>query len=208
MAAKKKATEDFVMVNGIKCTTAAPLVELDKMIPYEKNAKVHGPELEILKGYLTNPEIGFRSPIELDGDMIIVAGHGRRQAAMELGMDRAPCIIHKDMHGEASDVYRLGHNKTSDLSGYDFDILDFEVARLNGLGWDMPSLGFEDMGSFDEEQQEDIEAPDQIDYVEVVDGPGDVAPDYKMMVHCSTYEELAALYKKLSEDGVDCQMLD
>lgn len=195
------------MVNGIKCTAAAPLVELDRMIPYEKNAKVHGPELEILKGYLSNPKIGFRSPIELDGDMVIVAGHGRRQAAMELGMDRAPCIIHKDMHGEASDVYRLGHNKTSDLSGYDFDVLDFEVARLKGLGWDMPSLGFEDMTVFDDTQEEEV-TPEEFDYVETGGGSAEATEDHKMMVHCSSYDELRALYEKLSEEGIRCQMLD
>ena len=49
------AKKEFIMVDGIKCTTAAPLVDIDSIIPYERNAKIHGTELEFLKNAIKDP---------------------------------------------------------------------------------------------------------------------------------------------------------
>lgn len=206
MTAKKNDPKDYVMVNGIRCTTAAPLVEIDKLIPYEKNAKVHGSELEILKNQIKDPQIGFRDPIEVDGDMIIVQGHGRRLVALELGMDKVPCLIHKDMHGEASDVYRLASNRASDLAGYDFDILNAEQTRLQDLGWDMESLGFEDMSKYDDLIADDTaeEFEDLILDTGTAEGP----TDYKLMVHFGDQSSQEELYRRLIDEGYMVQKLN
>lgn len=206
MAAKKKDTADFVMVDGIKCTTAAPLVDLDKMIPYEKNARVHGSELEFLKNCYKDPEIGFCDPIEVDADMIIVSGHGRRQAALEVGMTKAPCIIHKHLHGDASDAYRLEANRQSDLSGYDFDVLNFEIDRLNKKDWDMARFGFEDMTRFDEPEAMTFEdAHDEVDFVTEADREED--PTFKIMVNLPSKSAQDELFEYLLRNGYDCQVL-
>ena len=208
MAKKKDSdTEDFVMVDGIKCTTAAPLVDLDKMIPYEKNARLHGSELEFLKNCLRDPEIGFCDPIEVDADMIIVSGHGRRQAALEVGMTKAPCIIHKHLHGDASDAYRLEANRQSDLSGYDFEILNFETDRLNKKGWDLTRFGFEDMTKFDDpEPMVFEEAHDAVDFVTESDGASD--PVYKILVTLPSKSAQDELYEYLLRNGYDGQILN
>lgn len=201
-----KNQEDFVMVNGIKCTAAAPLVDIDKIIPYENNPKIHGSELEFLKNCIKNPEIGFCDPIEVDKDMIIVSGHGRRQAAIELGMEQVPCIIHRHMSGDASDAYRLQANRQSELSGYDFDKLNFELDKLTDLGWDMQSFGFEDMSQFDVTEPDQMEPMGEtLDFVtesEKID-----KEEYRIMVSLSSKSEQDELFEYLIRNGYDCQLL-
>lgn len=208
MAKKKDSdTGDFIMVDGIKCTTAAPLVDLDKMIPYEKNARVHGSELEFLKNCLRDPEIGFCDPIEVDADMIIVSGHGRRQAALEVGMTKAPCIIHKHLHGDASDAYRLEANRQADLSGYDFEILEFEKDRLEKKGWDLTRFGFEDSAKFEEPEVMTFEdAHDEVDFVTETDRSDD--PEYKILVKLPSKSSQDELAEYLLRNGYDCQILN
>ena len=206
MVKKSSNLDEFIMVDGIKCTTAAPLVDIQEIIPYEKNARVHGTELEFLKNIISDPRIGFRDPIEVDGDMIIVAGHGRRQAALELGMTRVPCLIHKDMHGDASDAYRLMSNRTSDLSGYDYDLLSEELAALKDIGWDMERFSFEDI-TFDTEPEEEFE-PEMVDYVEENGPTASKDPTYRLLVLLDSEEAQNAVYEQLSEMGLRCQKLD
>lgn len=205
MVKKSLDVDDFVLVDGIKCTTAAPLVDIDTIIPYEKNARLHGTELEFLKNAIKDPRIGFRDPIEVDGDMIIVAGHGRRQAALELGMTKVPCLIHKDMHGDASDAYRLISNRTSDLSGWSYDILSEELSALKDIGWEMEQFSFEDMASFDE--PESPFEPEETDYVEETAPGAPSGGSCNLMVYCDDSDVQRALFERLREEGYRCQML-
>lgn len=207
MVAKKPKTEESTIVDGIVCTTAAPLVDIDKLIPYENNARVHGSELEFLKNMIKDPKIGFRDPIEVDGDMIIVSGHGRRQAAIELGMTKVPCLIHKDMHGEASDVYRMTANRASDLSGYDFDKLNFETARLKDLGWDMTTFGFEDMAQFDMGDNTETTDTENIEFITEPDPLVKEEQEYKIMVSLPSKEAQDELFEDLVRKGYNCQIL-
>ena len=67
-------------------------VTLTKLVPYAKNAKIHGSEqIEKLKASIS--EFGFVNPCLIDEDFNIIAGHGRVMAAKELGMDAVPCVF-------------------------------------------------------------------------------------------------------------------
>lgn len=116
------------------------LIPVDRLIPYENNARTHGTELEFLKNNIRT--LGFRTPIEVDAEMVIICGHGRRLAAMELGMGVVPVTVHADLTEDEVCARRLADNEVSDLSGYDFELKDLELRKLEDLGWDMESLGF------------------------------------------------------------------
>jgi len=210
MAKKKDVKDGFIMVDGIVCTTAAPLMDIDKIIPYENNPKVHGSELEVLKNAIRNPEIGFCDPIEVDRDMVIVSGHGRRLAALELGMTKVPVCVHEHMHGEASDAYRLIANRTSDLSGYDWDVMTIELGKLEDSGWDMEQFSFEpprDLGADAEFEGGDsdfvIEPESETETV-----TDTAAKPYKLMVYFDSPAVQGELFERLVSEGYDCQMLD
>ena len=111
---------------------------------YERNARKHEEEdLESLKASIAR--FGFRDPIGIWGKKkIIVEGHGRQLAAIELGLDRVPCIRLDDMTDEERRAYALAHNKTAELSSWNeillkAEILDIETIDMSEFGFDIPS---------------------------------------------------------------------
>ncbi|MBQ3346211.1 MAG: ParB N-terminal domain-containing protein [Synergistaceae bacterium] len=86
---------------------------------------------------------GFRVPIILDRDNVIVAGHTRIQAARLLGLDEVPCVVADDLTPEQVRAFRLADNKVAELSGWDFEKLDLELEELADVDIDMSGFGFD-----------------------------------------------------------------
>ena len=123
--------------------------------------KVHDISIYDIKDYENNPrriseeavnavassirEFGFKQPIVIDKNNVIVCGHTRVRAAKKLGIEEIPCIIADDLTPEQIKAFRLADNKTSELSAWDFDKLDLELEELN-LDFDMGEFGFEGEG--------------------------------------------------------------
>lgn len=127
-------------------------VELDKLKPYEKNARKHQEtDLSTIKASIS--EFGMSDPIGVWGkDNVIVEGHGRYLACKELGIDQVP-VIHLDhLTDEQRRAYALAHNKTAEMSEWDFDLLGDELADI--LDIDMSDFGF-DMPEDEEEQEQE-----------------------------------------------------
>ena len=125
----------------------------EELTPYEGNARKHAPEdVEQIKESIKAD--GFNDPIGIWGEKnLIVEGHGRRIAAMELGLDRVPCIRLDHLTDAQRRDYAIRHNFTSDQSEFDFGKLREEVAALEIEGLDMSyldSLGEELQGALGE----------------------------------------------------------
>lgn len=112
-----------------------------KLTPYEQNARDHREEdVEAIKKSIE--EFGFNDPIGIWSDEnLIVEGHGRRLAAIELGMKEVPCIRLDHLTDEQRRAYALAHNKTAELSEWNFDTLDLELAGIHEI--DMSAFGFD-----------------------------------------------------------------
>ena len=134
----------------------------DQLTPYENNTRKHSPaDIEAIK--ISILEDGFDDPIGIWGDQnVIVEGHGRQIAAKELHLDRVPCIRLDHLTDKQRREYAIRHNRTAELSQYDFDKLKEECARLSIEGQDFPELNFsfDDEDDFSDAQTEIIE--DQI----------------------------------------------
>ena len=114
-------------------------------------------------------EFGFKVPIVIDGDNVIVCGHTRVKAAQKLGMETVPCIIADDLTPKQIKAFRLADNKTGELAGWDFAKLEEELAALDGF--DMSAFGFvqnedvdidrffEDAGEKKEKEPKRIQCP-------------------------------------------------
>ena len=110
-----------------------------KLKPYEKNARKHATkDVEAIMASIQ--EFGFSDPIGIWGDNLIVEGHGRLQAAKKLGMTHVPCIRLDHLTDEQRRAYALAHNKTAELSAWDNDLLDSELAGIFDI--DMQAFGF------------------------------------------------------------------
>lgn len=126
------------------------------------NMKVKNIPIEELNEYENNPrkipleaveavsksieEFGFKVPVVVDKDNVIVSGHTRIRAAKALGLKEVPCIVADDLTSEQIKAFRLADNKTSELSGWDFEKLDIELEELSDFDINMSEFGFEVSG--------------------------------------------------------------
>ena len=117
-------------------------IPVDKLKPYERNARKHA-DIDVDAIAASIQAFGFRDPIGVWGkNNVIVEGHGRLMAAKKLGMDSVPCIRLDDMTDEQRRGYALAHNKTAELSSWDFDTLNTEIEELSE-SFDFDNLGFD-----------------------------------------------------------------
>ena len=112
------------------------------LTPYERNVRVHSPtDIEQIKTSILR--VGFDDPIGIWSDAnIVVEGHGRLIAAKELGLERVPCIRLDHMTDAQRRDYAIRHNRTQELSSWDFDKLEEEIAALMLQGADLSDMKF------------------------------------------------------------------
>jgi len=128
-------------------------IEIDHLIPYERNPRKNDQAVDAVAASIK--EFGFKVPIVIDSNNVIVAGHTRFKAAKALGMDAVPCIIADDLTDEQVRAFRLADNKTSELAEWDLDLLSIELEDISTI--DMGSFGFEDATDDKEAVEDDYE---------------------------------------------------
>lgn len=111
---------------------------LKEIRPYEKNPRKNDNAIECVMNSIK--EFGFKVPIVIDSNNIIVAGHTRYKAAQQLNMQEVPCIITDDLTDEQVKAFRLVDNKASELSGWDFNLLQEELDGIINI--DLDKFGF------------------------------------------------------------------
>lgn len=89
-------------------------------------------------------QFGFKVPIIIDREGVIIAGHTRKKAAERLGLASVPCIVAEDLTPEQIKAFRLADNKTGELAEWDFDLLEKELAELTAFDIDMSLFGFDE----------------------------------------------------------------
>lgn len=117
-------------------------VAIDKIIPYEKNAKIHSKE-QIAKLAASIKDLGWDQPIVVDEEMIVIKGHGRLLAAKSLGMTVVPTIIRDDLSPNQVRSARLADNRLSSTD-YDTTLLSGELTELHAEDVDLSLLGFDE----------------------------------------------------------------
>jgi len=121
---------------------------LEEIKPYEKNPRKNDNAVDAVAASIR--EFGFKVPIIIDKDNIIVAGHTRYKAAKKLGLKTVPCIKADDLTDEQVKAFRLADNKVAEQAEWDFDLLNEELETIT---MDMEQFGFE----MEEEENEVVE---------------------------------------------------
>ena len=122
---------------------------LEEIKPYEKNPRNNDNAVDAVAASIR--EFGFKVPIIIDKDNIIVAGHTRYKAAKKLGLKTVPCIKADDLTDEQVKAFRLADNKVAEQAEWDFDLLNEELETIT---MDMEQFGF-DLPEDDEEEDSD-----------------------------------------------------
>ena len=115
--------------------------DVNELTPYEKNARKNDATVP----YLVNSikRFGFRVPLVIDAKGVVVCGHTRLKAALNLGYAEVPCVVADDLTDAEIKAFRLADNKIAELSGWDFDLLDEELSELKiDFDEDMADFGF------------------------------------------------------------------
>lgn len=100
-------------------------------------------------------EFGFRNPILVDADMVIIAGHTRREASILAGLERVPYIVADDLTPEQVKAYRIADNKLAELSSWDDELLKEELFGLEEVDFPLEVMGFTEMDLKDLFTEED-----------------------------------------------------
>ena len=127
------------------------------LIPYEGNPRKNEEAIESVANSIK--EFGFKNPVVIDKDNVIVCGHTRVLAAKRLKMKTVPCVLADDLNEEQIKAFRLADNKTAELSTWDIPLLEIELAEIN---MDMEQFGFTDL---DEEKPERTKKEDKLHVV-------------------------------------------
>lgn len=114
-------------------------LKIDEIKPYENNPRNNDGAVDATANSIK--EFGWRQPIVVDKDKVIVAGHTRYYAAKKLGYDVVPVVDASDLSDEQVKAYRLADNKTGELAEWDFGLLDDELSDIIDI--DMSDFGFE-----------------------------------------------------------------
>lgn len=107
------------------------------LTPYENNPRINDEAVEKVAASIK--EFGFKVPIIIDRDGVIIAGHTRLKAAQVLGMETVPVIRADDLTPDQVKAFRLADNKVSEFSMWDFEALEAELAAVE---MDMSAFGF------------------------------------------------------------------
>lgn len=131
------------------------MISVNDCIPYENNPRNNDEAAELVANSIK--EFGFRVPIILDKDNVIVAGHTRLKAALILGMNEVPVIRATDLSEEQIKAFRLADNKVAERASWDWDKLSIE---LDDISLNMEDFGFDDFNVDEEDFGTDFELKD------------------------------------------------
>lgn len=115
---------------------------ISELVPYKNNPRNNDDAVSAVANSIK--EFGFKVPIIVDSDNVIVAGHTRLKAAELLKMESVPCIIADDLTEEQIKAFRLADNKVAEIATWNFDSLEAELKELDemDLDFDMSDFGF------------------------------------------------------------------
>lgn len=137
-------------------------LKIDVLKPYDKNPRKNKEAVKYVAESIK--EFGFKQPIVIDKNNVIVCGHTRLLAAKQLGLKEVPCILADDLTEEQINAYRLVDNKTNEFAEWDNELLKEELFKLPSLN--MKLFGFEEEQKEEQIAEEDnYEEPEQLESI-------------------------------------------
>jgi hypothetical protein len=170
------------MIDVSKKIVMKPITEVK---PYVRNPWKNEKTVKLLVDII--PKVGFNVPLVIDKNGIIVKGHARFAAALQLGMTEVPCVV-TDADEEAIKLDRIADNKISEFSEWVTDDLLHEIDMLN-IDFDLEELGLPSTG-FDDIPEPDFDEPK---------GDPERAEKYKKFLEEQRAREEARLEKRIEK---------
>ena len=130
--------------------------KISEVKPYEKNPRKNDAAVSAVANSIR--EFGFKVPVVIDKDGVIVAGHTRYKAALSLGLQKIPCVVADDLTSEQVKAFRLADNKVGEIAEWDVNMLEAELSEIEDV--DMGLFSFDVDTISDADFCEDFSLPD------------------------------------------------
>ena len=160
---------------------------LAELTPYKNNPRKNDQAVDAVAASIK--AFGFKVPIVIDRDGVIVCGHTRAKAAKKLKLESVPCVVADDLTEEEIKAFRLADNKVGELAEWDLPALDLELADLD---FDMGEFGFDDLSE------------------EKMPASNDRSVDFKerlqIIVECSSEDDMEDKFQRITELGIECRI--
>jgi ParB-like chromosome segregation protein Spo0J len=145
--------------------------------PYANNPRLNDAAVDAVAASIQ--QFGFRQPIVVDEDDVIIVGHARYKAALKLGLEDVPVHVAVGLSPAQAKAYRIADNQTATLSQWDDDKLPLELAQLQHMDFDLNLTGFsadELLRLLGSETNEGLTDPDAVPEPpdEAITQPGDL----------------------------------
>lgn len=138
-------------------------IPVEKLIPYVNNAKIHSDE-QVTRIASSIREFGFLSPVLIDKEYNVIAGHGRIMAAKKLEMQTVPCVLIEGLSEAQRKAYILADNRLGELANWDMSLVANELEALRDMdfdfeltGFELPEIETEDEATVEDEIEENVE---------------------------------------------------
>lgn len=194
----------------------------EQITPYKNNPRLNDNAVPYVMESIE--KFGFKVPIILDRNNVIVTGHTRYKAALKLGLKEIPCILADDLTDEQIKAFRLADNKTAEFAEWDFDLLNQELAELET---DMGEFGFYSIID-DEEFDHLFEPQNEVQTVRKQDNAPPVQPEnehqppedtiaeetdteepapgmFRIIVTLDSAEAMQEMIERLNNEGYDAR---
>lgn len=171
------------------------MLPVPEVRPYEKNPRKNAGAVKYVKASIE--KFGFKQPIIVDSNRVIIAGHTRLEAAKSLGMAEVPCIVADDLTDAQVKALRLADNKVAEFSEWEMNLLGEELGELAEISdIDMGDFGF-DLSDFDNigmDEETEVEEDEVPEEVEPICNKGEIwlLGEHRLMCGDSTDAEQVA----------------
>ncbi len=170
-------------------------IPIDDLQLYYNNPRKNSEAVQYVANSIQ--QFGFKVPIVVDKDNMIICGHTRYKAARRLRIAKVPCIRAEDLSPEQVKAFRLADNKVAEMSGWDFDRLEMEFNDIDPAQFDLADFGFfptfTDDVTDDEDEGED-------------DNESDKEESYALVIDCGSKAEQRDIYERLTKMNIMCRM--
>lgn len=137
--------------------------QLDKLIPYARNSRTHS-DTQVAQIAASIKEWGWTTPILVDEEGTIIAGHGRTLAARKLGLVEVPVMVARGWSEAQKKAYVIADNQLAMNAGWDTELLSVELKELGELGFQLDLIGFDDkaLANFLNDETEGLTDADEV----------------------------------------------
>lgn len=168
------------------------MIELDEIFPYKNNPRNNELAVEVVANSIR--EFGFKNPLILDKNNVIIAGHTRYEAAKQIGLEEIPCVIADDLNEVDAKRLRIADNKTQEKSVWDFEKLEKELDII-GENYNLDDYRF--ITIEEKEVTEDFEEDWDKDLFEEY---GDIYEVYKLIMKPEQADKVNAFLDELRRE--------